>query len=130
MTQARHRVTDCISQVPQEIQQSRNRERWIGKMISGCQRENNRVHRLPQDARSPTIPMRKHRETDCGPRLKEDDDMMNLLSPRVKLIPNLVTRVEEDLKKTLGDQDLTNFPLNTATWCIFAGCQNSSFANT
>ena len=40
--------------------------------------------------------------------LKEDDDMMNLF----KLIPNLVTRVEENLKKTCGQLVLTNFPIN------------------
>ena len=61
---------------------------------------------------------------------KEGDDMVNLLSLGVKLVPNLVTSVE----------DLTNSPVNTATCrakfstsrsvetCI-RGCQNYSFLN-
>ena len=92
------------------------------------------------------IPMPRQRETDCS--LKEDDDMTNLLSPGVKLLPNLVTRIEESLKKTFGKLKLINFSVNTATWCIFArdcmrasfqvsrsietcirGCQNYSFSN-
>ena len=43
-------------------------------------------------------------------------------------IPNLVTRTEENLKKTFGKLDLTNCPINTVTWCIFArGCMRTSF---
>ena len=42
--------------------------------------------------------------------------VINLLSVGVKLIPNLVTRVEEHLMETSGKLDWTN----TATWCIFA----------
>ena len=81
---------------------------------------------------------------------KEDDDMTNLLSPGVKLVSNLVTRIEQDLKKTFGKLILTCSPVNTATWCIFGrdctwtsfqmssrsvetcirGCQNYSFSNT
>ena len=33
--------------------------------------------------------------------LKEDTEMINLLSPAVKLIPNLVTTVEEKLQENL-----------------------------
>ena len=51
--------------------------------------------------------------------LKEDDDMTSLLSLGVKLVPLLLTRVEESLKKTIGKLDLTKFLLNTATLCIF-----------
>ena len=73
-------------------------------------------------------------------------NVINLLSVGVKLVPNLVTRVEEHLEKNVGR--LTHFPVNTATWCIFArdcmwaslqmsrsvetcitGCQNSAFSN-
>ena len=34
--------------------------------------------------------------------------------------PNLSTRVEEHVQKTFGNLGVTNFPINTATWCIFA----------
>ena len=47
-------------------------------------------------------------EDRSHPTLKKDNDMMDLLSPGVKINPNLVTRVEENLKNT------------SATWCIFA----------
>ena len=67
-TKARHRVTDCISQFSQGIWMSQNQERWIGRITIGCQRENNRAHRLPQDATSLNIPVPKHRETACSPR--------------------------------------------------------------
>ena len=33
---------------------------------------------------------------------KEDDEMTNLFSPEVKLIPNLVTRIEESLENAFG----------------------------
>ena len=32
-------------------------------------------------------------------KMKEDEDVINLLSTSVKLIPNFVTKVEENLKK-------------------------------
>ena len=34
--QARHPVTDCISQVPPKIKKTQNQERWIGNVITGC----------------------------------------------------------------------------------------------
>ena len=78
------------------------------------------MHRRHLDATSPVIPMSRHR----GDRLqsKDDDDMTNLLSPGVKLLPNLVTRIGENFKQTFGNLNLTIFPVNTATWCIFARC--------
>ena len=42
-------------------------------------------------------------------RMKEAEDVINLLSTGVNLIPN-VTRVEANLEKTIGKFDLTNFP--------------------
>ena len=42
-----------------------------------------------------------------------------MLSTGVNLFPNLVTRVEESLKTTLGNLNLT-FPAKPATWWIFA----------
>ena len=47
---------------------------------------------------------------------KTCENVANLLSTGVKLVPNLVTRVEENLKKTFGKPNFTNFPVNTATW--------------
>ena len=92
----------------------------------------------------------KHRETDwLQSTLKDDGDIRNVLSPRVELSPNLLTIVKENRKKTFGTLHLTNIPIHTATWCVFArdcmwasfqmrrivetytrGCQNSSFTNT
>ena len=40
--------------------------------------------------------MPKQRGCRLPALLKEDDDMINLLPPGVKLIPNLVTRAEEN----------------------------------
>ena len=92
-------------------------------------------------------PMSKARRPGMG-HVKEDDDMRNLVSPGVKLIPTLVTKEEEHLQKTLGKY-LTNFPVNTATVGIFThdcmwaslqmsisvdscirDCQHNSLANT
>ena len=42
--------------------------------------------------------------------LQEDDDMQNVLSLGVKLDPNLVKRVKENHKNTIGTLDLTNVP--------------------
>ena len=66
-----------------------------------------------------------------------------------RAFPNLVTRIEENLKKNRRNVDLTKYPGNTTTWCIFArdcmwasfqmrrsvvpcirGCQYGSFSNT
>ena len=54
----------------------------------------------------------KGQEHPCqasGDRLpsKGDDDVTDLLSPGVELLPNWVTRVEENLKNTLGTSNLT-----------------------
>ena len=38
--------------------------------------------------------------------------MTNMLSSGVKLLPNLVVRIQEKLKKTFGKLSLTNFPVN------------------
>ena len=46
--------------------------------------------------------------------------MTILLCLGVKLIPNLVARIEEHLKETFGELHLTNFQVNTATCCTFA----------
>ena len=53
--------------------------------------------------------------------LQEDDDMQNVLSLGVKLDPNLVKRVKENHKNTIGTLDLTKLPDGTATWCFVAG---------
>ena len=64
----------------------------------GSQNENSRMQRH-LDATSPIIPMQA-----SGGGLhsfkKEDEKVINLLSPGVKLISNLVTRVEDNLRKT------------------------------
>ena len=108
---------------------SQNQERRIGKITIGCLREYNRVHRLPQDATTLKIPAQQHRETDCDLRCKKvDDDMISLLSLGVKLFPNLVTRVKENLKSTFGKSDLKNFSTNIATWPLFErDCMRGSF---
>ena len=72
--------------------------------------------RRRMDATSPIIPMPGHRETDCSQKVT---DVINLSLAGVKLIPNLVTRVEEHPKKTFGKLDLTNLPVHTATCCVF-----------
>ena len=77
--------------------------------------KNMRIHRLLRDATSPIIPLPRHRETSCSQ--KKIDDMTNLLSRGVKLIPNVVTTVEENFKKTFGTLNLINFPANHAPWC-------------
>ena len=64
-TQARHRATDGMSQVPPDIPKSQNQERWTGKSIIGCHRVNNRVPRFLQDATSLKITIRDQ-ETDCS----------------------------------------------------------------
>ena len=63
-----------------------------------------------------------------GLPLKEDDDMTNLLSPGVKFLPNLVTRIDQNLQKTvLGQLSLSTLQVDTA-WCTFArGCMWASF---
>ena len=53
-------------------------------------------------------------------KLKEDEDVISLLTTGVKLIPNLVTKVEENFKKPSEQKGLTIFPANTATRCILA----------
>ena len=116
--QARHRVTDCSSQVPPGIHKSQNQKRQMWKITLGRQNENNKMRRRHLDAMSPIDPMRNHRDRLLS-MLEEDDEVVGRLSLSVKLIPNLV-RVEEHLKKTFGKLDLTNFPVNTATWCCFA----------
>ena len=84
-----------------------------------------------------------------GLQSNEHDDTTNIMFPGVELLPNLVAWVEENLKKTFGNLNLTRSPVNTAKWCIFArdcmwasfqmsrsvdtcisGCQNYSFSNT
>ena len=90
-----NRATDCISQVPPGIHKSRNQKRQIWKVTIGYKKENNKMLRRHLDATSPTIPMPRHRETD---------DMTNLLSPGVKLITNLVTRIEETSRKLSGNR--------------------------
>ena len=100
------------------FQKSMNQKRSIWKIIIGCQKENSRVHCLPQDAKSLSKSQASGNRFQSLP--KEDEDVKNLLSPVVKHIPNLVTRIEENLKKHFGNFGLTNFLVNTATWCIFA----------
>ena len=51
--------------------------------------------------------------------LTEDDDTRNLLSLGLELNPNLSKMVKEPHRNTFGKFDLTNFQINTATWCIF-----------
>ena len=48
------------------------------------------------------------RTSGDGLQSKESDDSTNLLPPGVKLLPHLVTRIEETLKKTFGNLNLTN----------------------
>ena len=50
--------------------------------------------------------------------LTEDDDTRNLLSLGLELNPNLSIMVKETHRNTFGKFDLTNFQINTATWCI------------
>ena len=59
---------------------------------------------------------------------KEDDDMTILLFPGVKLIPNVVMRIEVNYRTTFGNLNLTNFPVNSATVRIFErDCMCASF---
>ena len=96
-----------------------------------------------QEKTQPDVKGQENPSQASGDRLqsKEEDDMRNLLPAEVKRGPYLVKRIEEALKKTFGTLKLTNFPVNTATWCIFArdcmwatfrmrGCQNYSCSNT
>ena len=64
-----------------------------------------------------------------GDRLQsEDDDTTKLLPPGIKLLSSLVRRIEENLKNNFGNLNLTNFPVNTSVWCIFArDCMWTSF---
>ena len=62
------------------------------------------------------IPVSKHREADCIK--KEDEDVLNMLSPGDKLIPILVARMEENFEKTIGKEELANFLINTLLWYV------------
>ena len=48
------------------IQKSPKPKRQIRKNTVRCHKEHSRMHRRHLDATSPTIPMHKHRETDCS----------------------------------------------------------------
>ena len=100
------------------------------------------LERLPLDVKESTtecivfrrtqrclqIPGDKHRETRSSPTLLEDDEIKNMLSPGLKLSPNLVTRVEQNIKRKFGKLDLKDFPIKIATWCSFArDCTWASF---
>ena len=54
--------------------------------------------------------------------------MTNLLSAGIKLFPNLVTRVEENLRQTFGKLDLTIFSVNTAACGVFSRGHHSKGA--
>ena len=91
-TQARHRATDGMSQVPPDIPKSQNQERWTGKSIIGCHRVNNRVPRFLQDATSLKITIRDQ-ETDCSlhPQLGDEGGRTpqeNRLKTRLDECPN------------------------------------------
>ena len=74
------------------------------------QKENSRIHRRHLDATSLPNPNAQASGDLLQPMLKEDEDMTDLLSLGVKLIQDLVARVEEYLKKTFGKSDLTKLP--------------------
>ena len=50
---------------------------------------------------------------------EEDDDMTNMFPVGVKLLPNLVTRIEENLLKTVGKLISTNFPSQQCNMVYF-----------
>ena len=64
-------ATICISQVPTEIQKSRNQKRQHGMCAFVFRKGSSRKHRLHQDATSLKILAPKHRETDCCLRWKK-----------------------------------------------------------
>ena len=64
-TQARHRLTDCMPQVPAGIQGAKKRLRQDEMNIIGCQKESSRVHRLWQDAAGCKIHVFMHLEIGC-----------------------------------------------------------------
>ena len=68
--------------------------------MTGCQKENSKVHRRHLDATSPATPMRKHRGDRLESMLKDFFDLRRMLSLGVKLVPNKVTMVEESHQKT------------------------------
>ena len=84
----RHRVTDCICKVSAGI-------------FDVTDKKKSNMLRRHLDATSSMIPMPRFRETDCSS--KEEDDM-------IKLIPNLVKRIEENLKKTILKMEFDEFP--------------------
>ena len=87
-------LTDGISLVPPGIQKSQNPKRQIWKVSIWCEKENH----------SPLLS-------------KEDENVTNMLSTSVNLIPNLVTR--KKTSRTFWNLNLNNIPVDTARWCRF-----------
>ena len=100
--QARHRLAYCISQVL-GIQKTHNQQRQIRKVIIGCQKEKEQQSALlssgPNDTQQPIAQALGHPLQSMA---KGHVDMINLLSPSVKLIPNMVTNLRENVRETFG----------------------------
>ena len=81
---------------------SQNQKLQIWKVTIGCHEENCIMHRRHLNATSLIITMREASQDRLQSILPQDEDVFNMLSPGVKHIPNVVTIVEENLKKTFG----------------------------
>ena len=107
--QARHWVTDFVSH-----RESRSHRKELSDSEGYCwmpQREQQSAS-LSSGRNGSLNPNAEASGDRLQSFLPEDDDRVNLLSPGVKLVPNLMTRVEEHVKKTFGTLSLTIFPVN------------------
>ena len=108
--QARHRATDCTSQAPPEIHESGNQKRQIWKVKSGCQKKEQQNASSSSGRKGSQKPNAQASGDRLQSQLKEDEEVINLLSLGAKLTPNLVTWVGANLKRTLGTLDFDIFP--------------------
>ena len=75
-------------------------------VINGCQKREHQSASSTSGRNESQNPRSQASGDRLQSTLKEDDDTVNSLSPGVHLVPNLATRVEEDLKKTFGNLDV------------------------
>ena len=126
---ARNRVTDCVFQDLPGFQKSPNQKRWTWRYIVGCRKESSRVHRRHLDTTSSIIRMPKLRE--CSQ--KKMRTYVGYGRQACFELGDEGGRNPQDHSPRSNFEN--NFPVNTATWCIFArdclrGCQNYFFSNT
>ena len=122
-SRARHRVTSCISQISPGMLESRNQKRHIWKITIGCHKE--KMLRRHLCAKSPIIPMSRHRKTGCSQERMMTRQVCCLRES------SFFRSWLRGLKNNSGKLKFTIFPVNSATWCTFArDCRWASFQMT